>query len=179
MFKKDDSLLIAIDYQEKLLPAIAENERVTERSARLISCMRVLDIPVLVTQQYTKGLGETVEMISSALGEFEPIEKTTFSCMRTDGFRKAFLSAGRKTVAVCGVEAHICVQQTVLELLEEGYRVIVVSDCVGSRDGKDLEVSLSRMEKQGAVITTYEALVYELLGSSEAEGFREISKIVK
>lgn len=177
--EKEDAVLVVIDLQEKLMPAIEDTSQLEATIVKLISGTKVLGIPTLVTQQYTKGLGETVNSIAGALGEYQPIDKFTFSSLQTEAFAEALKATGKKTVIICGVEAHICVQQTSLELLEAGYDVFVVADCVGSRQGSNCQIALNRMAQAGAVITTYESVLYELLRSAKAEGFKQISNIVK
>ena len=147
---KDDTVLVAIDFQEKLMPATSNGEETEERAAKLIRGMKVFDIPAIVTQQYTKGIGPTTAKFSAELGDFEHVEKTAFSAMRMPEFRERLKETGRKNVVICGVEAHICVLQTTLQLMEEG-----------------------------AVITTYESVLYEILQDSKADGFKAISAIVK
>lgn len=176
---RQDTALVVIDFQERLMPAIADNEEVERRAAKLIKGAKVLGLPVVVTQQYTKGIGSTVDTVTEALGDFQHIEKTTFSCMRTEEFREKIKKLGRKNIIVCGVEAHICVLQTVLQLMDEGYNVYIAVDCIGSRNENDKLWGITRMGEAGAVVTTYESALYELLQDSKAEGFKEISAIVK
>ena len=111
---KDDTVLVAIDFQEKLMPAMSNGEETEERAAKLIRGMKVFDIPAIVTQQYTKGIGPTTAKLSAELGDFEHVEKTAFSAMRMPEFRERLKETGRKNVVICGVEAHICVLQTTL-----------------------------------------------------------------
>lgn len=179
LIKKEDAVLVAIDFQTKLMPAMTDMKNLEETAEKLIKGIRILDIPVLVTQQYTKGLGPTTEKIGNALGEHIPIEKNTFSAMGTPDFVKELEKTGKKSVILIGIEAHICVQQTALQLLEAGYQVYVIQDCIASRKESDSLCSLQRMAVAGAVITTYEAILYELMGGSKAEGFKAISAIVK
>ena len=129
----NDSILVVIDCQTKLMPAIKDTEELEKTVVKLAKGIRALDVPVVVTQQYTKGLGPTTDDICEALGGFEPIEKVTFSAMGTQEFVDVMKAAGRKNVIMTGTETHICVQQTTLELLEAGYNVYLVQDCVGSR----------------------------------------------
>lgn len=180
--KKENSLLVAIDFQEKLMPAIDGAKEIAEKASKLIKGARILDVPVLVSQQYTKGLGKTETDVAEALGEFDYVEKNTFSCMKTPEFANAVFgmaAAGRKTIVLCGVETHICVQQTVLELLDAGFDVFVAADCSGSRKTIDHDIALQRMSRAGAFITTYESVLYEWLEDSKAQGFKEISALVK
>lgn len=174
-----DITLVVVDVQEKLMPVMSGKEELEEKLTRFVKGMKTLGIPAVVTQQYTKGIGETIPSISEALGDFEHVEKTSFGCMKNDEFRARIEEAGNKTVAVCGVEAHICVQQTVLQLLDEGYDVYLVVDCIGSRSEEDKVWAVARMGEAGAVITTYESVLYEIMGDSKADEFKEISAIVK
>lgn len=175
----NDSILVVIDCQTKLMPAIKDTEELEKTVVKLAKGIKALDVPVVVTQQYTKGLGPTTDDICEALGEFEPIEKVTFSAMGTAEFVEAMKAAGRKIVIMTGTETHICVQQTTLELLEAGYNVYLVQDCVGSRKENDKNIACQRMAAAGAVVTTYEAVLYELLKGAKAEGFKAVSAIVK
>lgn len=175
----NDSILVVIDCQTKLMPAIKDTEELEKTVVKLAKGIKALDVPVVVTQQYTKGLGPTTDDICEALGEFEPIEKVTFSAMGTEEFVEAMKAAGRKNVIMTGTETHICVQQTTLELLEAGYNVYLVQDCVGSRKDNDKNIACQRMAAAGAVVTTYEAVLYELLKGAKAEGFKAVSAIVK
>ena len=177
--KREDTIASAIDFQEKLLPAMSEPERVEKNAVKLLKGLKELGIPVVVTQQYTKGIGETTEAVREAIGEFDHIEKTTFSAYKTEEYRKAIEGSGRKTVIMMGVETHICVEQTALDLLETGYKVFLAADCVGSRDSFNRDNSIRRMEQAGAVITNYESILYELREDSKAPEFKAISKIVK
>ena len=176
---REDTLAVFIDFQEKLMPAMHNKEVLQDKVVRLAKGLGVLDIPHIVTQQYTKGIGETIPEVAEAIGEFEPIDKTTFSCMSHVDFINQLEIAAKRNIVVCGIEAHICVQQTVEQLLEEGYNVYVPVDCISSRSQNDFLWAAERMEKAGAVMTTYESILYELLKDSKAEGFRDISRIVK
>ena len=179
LLTREDTAFVAIDFQEKLMPAMSGMEELEDKSVRLIKGMKALGIPTIVTQQYTKGLGETIPSIAEALGDFEHVEKNTFGCMANEEFASKIKELGKKNIVVCGIEAHICVQQTVLQLMEEGYNVYLTADCVSSRSENDKLWSITRMGEAGAVITTYEAVLYEILRDSKAEGFKEISAIVK
>jgi len=179
LLTRDNTAFVVIDFQERLMPAMSGKELLEEVTVKLVKGMKVLDIPTVVTQQYTKGIGTTIPSIAEALGEFEHVEKTTFSCMANDEFKSRIEALGKKNIVVCGIEAHICVQQTVLELMEAGYNVYLAADCISSRNEMDMMWSITRMGEAGAVITTYEAILYELLRDSKADGFKAISAIVK
>ena len=179
MIVRENAAFVAIDFQERLMPVMSDTARLEEKTIKLIKGLNALGIPGLVTQQYTKGIGETIPSIAEALGEFEYIEKNSFSCMANDEFVSRLEALGKKDIIVCGIEAHICVQQTVLQLLEAGYNVYLVQDCVGSRKENDKNIACQRMAAAGAVVTTYEAVLYELLKGAKAEGFKAVSAIVK
>jgi Amidases related to nicotinamidase len=179
MIERDDAIVAAIDFQEHIVPAMHDDDELIETAVKFIKGARALNVPVLVTQQYTKGLGETVEPIKEALGEFTPIEKNTFSALLNDEFRSALETSGKETVILIGIEAHVCVEQTALALLQEGYNVFVISDCIESRHKNDKKMSERRMTHAGAVITTYEAALFEMMDGSKTPGFKEISAIVK
>ena len=179
MINRDKTLFVVIDFQEKLMPVMHNKEVLEDKVCRLAEGMKVLGIPHIVTQQYTRGIGETIPSIAEAIGEFEPIDKTSFSCMRNEEFARQLREAGKRDIVVCGIEAHICVLQTVLELLDAGYNVYVAVDGMSSRAANDYLWAAERMETAGAIVTTYEAILYELLGDAKSEGFKEVSKIVK
>ncbi len=179
LMNREDTIFIVIDFQEKLMPVMSGREVLEDRVCRLASGMKKLGIPHLVTQQYTKGIGQTIAPVAEAVGKFTPIDKTSFSCMNNEEFVAKLEESGKRTAVVCGIEAHICLQQTVLHLLAKGFRVYVPADCTSSRSEQDKLWSLTRMGEAGAVITTYEAVLYELLGDAKAEEFKAISKIVK
>lgn len=187
--KKEDAVFVGIDYQERIMPAMKNNEELEETVVKLIKGCRIMGVPILMTQQYTKGLGPTtapvVEALTAALGddipeaEFQAIEKTSFSAMKEPAFVEALEKLGRKTVIIGGIETHVCVQQTVIDLLESGYSVFVVNDCVSSRSNTDKKYSQRRMSESGAMGTTYESVVFELCGGAKESGFKQISNLVK
>ena len=176
---KDEAVLVVVDYQDRIVPAMNEGERVIVTAAKFIRGCRVMGLPAIVTQQYTRGLGETVSQIREALGDFEPVEKKTFSAAGSDEFMRRLEVLDRETVVVIGIEAHVCVEQTVLDLIGAGYDVFVIADCMTSRHESDMHEACRRMVHSGAVLTTYEAALFEMLGSADEPGFREISAIVK
>jgi nicotinamidase-related amidase len=177
--KADETMAVVIDYQEKLMPVIYENDKVIENTEILIKGLRELEIPIVVSQQYTKGLGETIKPIKEALGEFTPMEKKTFSLMDTEEIKETITKCGKKNVVVCGTEAHICVLQTVIDLREAGYNVFLVSDCIGSRKINDKKAAIKRAMGEGAFICTYESVLYELTAGAGNPHFKAISKLTK
>lgn len=177
---QENTIAVVIDFQAKLMPFIHEHQELIRRSSNLIEGLALLDIPLITTEQYTKGLGSTVEEIKNALGNhYQPIEKDTFSCVKNAEFLDAIRALGRKNVIVLGIEAHICVQQTVLDLIDLNFNPIVASDCISSRQINDKKFALKRMTKHGAFGGTYESILMELLVGSSHPNFKAISKIIK
>ena len=168
--------LIVVDIQEKLLPPIFQKEQLVKNSQLLIRLAGILKVPVLATTQYAKGLGKIVPEIASLLDGTEPIDKQMFSCFGSDAFCSLLkrLPGNRNTVLLCGMESHICVTQTALGALREGYIVHVASDAVSSRTEWNWKIGLDRMRAAGAVISSTEMIIYELLRSSGAPAFKEL-----
>jgi len=172
----EDCALIVIDIQEKLLPPIFQKEQMVRNSQLLIRAAGILKIPALVTTQYSKGLGKTVPDIASLLPETEAIDKDRFSCFGSDAFCHLLkrVPGNRNTLLLCGMESHICVAQTALAALREGYLVHVASDAVSSRSEWNWRIGLQRMRGAGAVISSAEMAIYELMGSSASAAFKEM-----
>ena len=172
----DQCALLVIDIQEKLLPPIFQREQLLRNSQLLIRAAGALTIPTLVSTQYAKGLGKTVPEIASLLPGTEAIDKDQFSCFGSDAFRTQVkrLPGKRNTLLVCGMESHICVTQTALAALREGYLVHVASDAVSSRTEWNWNVGLDRMGAAGVVISSTEMMIYELLRSSSSAAFKEL-----
>ena len=168
--------LIVVDIQEKLLPPIFQNEQLVRNSKLLIRAAGVLKMPSLVSTQYSKGLGPTVPEIASLLPGTGAIDKDRFSCFGSDAFCTLLkrLPGNRNTLLLCGMESHICVAQTVLAALREGYLVHVASDAVGSRTEWNWKIGLERMRAAGAVISSTEMMIYELMRSSSSPAFKEM-----
>jgi nicotinamidase-related amidase len=180
VLQRERSVLVVVDLQQKLLPAIDGKERVLGRARLLIRAARELELPLVLTTQYERGLGPTVpEVIAEAAGA-KPVDKVAFGCFGSQDFL-ARLSTfpGRDQLLVAGIESHICVAQTVLGAIGKGYRVHVAADAVGSRRAEDREVGLRRMERAGAVISTTEMAVYELLGRSDGAAFKRLLPYLK
>jgi nicotinamidase-related amidase len=171
----DRCALIVVDIQEKLLPAIFQKEQLVRNVQILIRLARILKIPAIVSTQYAKGLGTTIPDIASLLPEAQAIDKMAFSCFGSDVFCSVLkrLPGNRNTVLLCGMESHICVNQTALGALREGYIVHVASDAVGSRTEWNWKIGLERMRASGAVISSTEMMTYELLRSSGTASFKE------
>jgi len=170
------SALIVVDMQEKLLPPIWEKERLVRNVQLLIRLAGILKIPALVSTQYAKGLGNTLPDIASMLPDSAPIDKLMFSCFGSDVFCSLLkrLPGQRTTVLLCGMETHICIMQTALGALRDGYLVHVASDAVSSRTELNWHIGLDRMRAAGAILSSTEMMIYELLRSSGAPAFQEM-----
>ena len=173
--------LIVIDIQEKLLPPIFQKEQLVRNAQLLIRAAGILKIPAMVSTQYAKGLGQTVPEIASLLSGTEPIDKTLFSCFGSDAFCSALkrLPGQRTTLLLCGMESHICVAQTALAALREGYLVHVASDAVSSRTEWNWKIGLERMRSAGAIISSTEMMIYEMMRASSSAAFKELLPFLK
>ncbi len=177
----DHCALIVVDIQEKLLPPIFNKDEMVKNSRLLVRLANILEIPTIVTTQYVKGLGPTVPEIASLLTGTSPIDKMQFGCFGCDEFRSALkaLPGNRNTLLVCGMEAHICVMQTVLGALNDGYLVHVATDAIGSRVRWNWDIGIDRMRAAGAVISTTEMMIYELLRASGTPQFKQMLPYLK
>ncbi len=178
LMNRTDTALLVVDVQEKLITAIKGHQNVVFNVRRLIDGAKILGLPVEATEQYPKGLGHTVESLAERLDENIPA-KLTFSCGGCPTVFEQLRAQGTNKILVCGIEAHVCVQQTVLDLLANGWRVFVAVDAVGSRFGLDYETALRRMESSGAVLTTTEAALFEWCEEAGTPEFKKISRLVR
>ena len=173
--EREHTIALVVDFQEKLVPAMNDKDKLIHNSCILLEGLKVLDVPMVITQQYTKGLGMTVEEITQAVGTAEYIDKisfTAFDCIKDK------ISA-KKYVIVCGIESHICVLQTVIDLKAAGFVPVLVADCVGSRKESDKQVALERARQEDAIVTTYESLLFELLQVAGTETSKKIQKLIR
>lgn len=173
--EREHTAALVIDYQEKLVPAMYEKEQLIRNAQILLKGLKVLDVPMYITQQYTKGLGTSVREITDAVGDESYFEKISFSAYEQV---KDAIKA-KKYVIVCGIESHICVLQTVIDLCAAGYIPVVVADCVSSRKESDKAVALERAKAEGAIVTTYESILFELLKEAGTETSKKIQKLIK
>lgn len=173
------SALLVVDVQEAFRPVMTAFDAMAGRCAALVRTFGLLDLPVVVTEQYPKGLGGTVEVVREALPAGAVPDKTAFSSLACGQVRGLLEASGTRSVVVCGIEAHVCVSQTVHELLAENYRVHVAVDAVLSRHAQDRDVALRRMESAGAVLTTAEAAAFELLRDARHPRFKAIQALFK
>jgi nicotinamidase-related amidase len=206
LLKRDDALLVVIDVQERLLPFIHESEFTVRQVVRLVRGFHILGLPILCTEQYRKGLGPTDERIVDALvrpegvdeplppvrpagsdrprsqpppDSFQPFEKMTFSCAEHPPFMEALRATGRRQVLLCGIESHVCVLQTALQLGERGFDVFLAADAVSSRAPQNVEVAWRRMEREGVRLTSVEAGIFEMMHVSGTPEFKRWSKQIR
>lgn len=173
---KEDAVMVFIDMQERLFPAMTDKERLLENVMRLVRFSKIVGMPVLLTEQ--EKLGTTLPEIKEELTEVQPISKVDFNCFGCEAFIEETARLQRKTLILAGIEAHICVAQTALHAVA-GYTVHVVSDAVSSRSAHNHRIALDRMMQGGAVVTSTEMLIYEILGRAGTETFRQVLKLVK
>jgi nicotinamidase-related amidase len=176
---KEHTLGLVIDIQERLLPHIAENEELLEKTGVLLEGLKILDVPIVITEQYRKGLGPTLATIQDRIQDFKAHEKMTFSCCDDNDFSEELEKQGRKNIIICGIESHVCILQTTVDLLEKGYQPVVIADCISSRKLSDKSIALDRMKQEGAIISSCESILFELARVSGTDTFKAISKLVK
>jgi nicotinamidase-related amidase len=175
VLERERARLVVVDVQEAFRPAVLDFDEVVANARRLVEGARVLGVPVTVTEQYPKGLGHTVPELAEALDGVAPIEKVCFSAARADGFD----TEGRDQALVCGIESHVCVSQTAHDLIERGLEVHVARDAVTSRTAENREVGLHKMETAGAIVTSVETALFELVGAAGSEEFKQVQRLVK
>jgi nicotinamidase-related amidase len=212
LLKRDDAVLVVIDVQERLLPFIHESELTVRSVVRLVRGFHILGLPILVTEQYRKGIGPTDARVIDALvrpesvdeplppvyasdadrpepqappvvpavrESFQPLEKMTFSCAEHPPFMEALRATGRRQVLLCGIESHVCVLQTALQLIERGFDVFLAADAVSSRSPRNVEIALRRMEREGVHLTSVEAGVFEMMHVSGTPEFKRWSRQIR
>lgn len=181
MLKTMDSLVLIIDIQEKLMAALNHGikEQILTRAPKLVKAANILGVNTLVTEQYPKGLGRTIEEVKNELKEYHPVEKTDFCALMEPGFSETIKSLGKKQVIICGIEAHICVYQTAVKLLEEGYEVFVLKDLCASRNKVEFECAMELLSTLGAKITCLEIVLFEWLKTAKNPHFKEIQELIK
>ncbi len=172
--RRDRAALVVVDVQEAFAKAVERFEEVARQTAILARGARVLGMPVVATEQYPRGLGETVPQVREALGETPRLEKTVFSAAQAEGFDLG----GREQVLLCGIETHVCVSQTAHDLLARGVEVHVAVDAVSSRTAANRELGLAKMQASGAILTSVETALFELLGAAGSDEFKTIQKLV-
>lgn len=184
--RRDDAVLVVIDEQERLVAAMDRREQVLAASARLVRIAALVGMPIVVTRQYPKGLGDTDPVLLESLRRAESdgasvsvVDKVAFDCFGDAGFVEALAHLERRQVVIAGMETHICVTQTSLAGVREGLDVHVVADACCSRDDANHSIALDRMRAAGVVVTVAESVMYELVGEAATDEFRELLRIVK
>jgi nicotinamidase-related amidase len=178
---REGALLLVVDVQERLFAVMdpEHREEVAKNIKILAATAQRLGLPLLVSEQYPKGLGHTLPELGQALGPVAPIEKVTFSCCGTDGFWERLRTTGARQVVLTGIEAHVCVLLTALDLLKAGYAVHVVADAVCSRTRENWRIGLDQLRQAGAVVTSTETVLFQLLRTADSEEFRTLQKLIK
>jgi nicotinamidase-related amidase len=177
LLNRDDAALLVIDVQDKINAVMATQDHLP-RIEVLVEACQGLEVPILASEQYPQGLGPTVESLAAILGETPPA-KLTFSCARDAGLRSAVEASARQQIIVTGIEAHVCVLQTALDLLSDGYEVFVPHDAVNSRRPADKEWALHRMAAAGTIITATESALFELVERCDTSDFKIVARLIK
>ncbi len=179
LLNQENTGLVIVDAQEKLLQVMGQAERVIDRLLKLLDLARVFHLPVILTEQYSKHLGPTLPVIQEALPVYNPIEKLHFNCCDVDAFNDGIEAGNLKNIILTGVETHICVFQTCVSLLERGYRVHVPHHAVDSRTEDNREIGLSLMGKAGAIVTSTETIIFQILKKAGTTEFKALLKTIK
>jgi nicotinamidase-related amidase len=174
-----ECIFVFIDIQEKLFPYVKNNTPCLDNLKKLIKLADITNIPILLTEHYPKGLGSTVPELKKNLTSYHPIEKITFSAFRCNEFVKKIKKYNARTLVICGIESHICIEQTVLDGLELGYDIHVISDGISSRKKTNHEVGLRKMQQCGAIISSTEMAIYEILERADTPEFKKILPVLK
>lgn len=177
--QRSDTVAVIVDVQERLFPHIHEHGQIEHTMRTLIRGLQILDIPIVLTEQYPKGLGPTIASIRELVPDTAAMEKMTFSCCGSEDFLRTLYGLGRNNVVLMGIEAHVCVMQTALDLLESGYAPVVVADAVSSRSLHNKDLAIARLRDEAAIITSCESLLFELCVVAGTDEFRQISQLVK
>ena len=175
----EDALFCLVDVQERLYPHVTNKDEIEKNLITLVKGLKVLSVPFIVNEQYKKGIGETIPSLRELVDEYPHFEKTTFSCYKNEETIDAINEMNKKVVIVAGIETHVCVLQTCIDLLEAGLEVVIVTDCCTSRKQNDTDVAITRLVQAGVIPTTYESLLFELTVTAKNSVFKEISSLVK
>lgn len=179
MLIQENTGLILIDVQGKLARIVNESEKLISNLEKIIRGGQILELPIIWVEQNPQGLGATVPELAGLLKNQQSLEKYSFNAMDNESFKQAIIDSGRKQWLVCGIEAHICVYQTVLGLLSHNFEVEIVADCISSRAKENIDLALKKLQHKGANVTTVEMCLYELVKSSKSEVFKEILNLIK
>lgn len=176
---KEEALFCLVDVQERLFPHVTNKDEIEKNLVTLVKGLKLHDIPFIVNEQYKKGIGETIPSLRELVHSDPHFEKTTFSCCKNEPTMQAIKNAGKKFVIVAGIETHVCVLQTCIDLLEAELTPVLVTDCVTSRKQKDTDMAIQRLIQAGVVPTTYESILFELTVNAKDVNFKGISSLVK
>ncbi len=179
ILKKESTGLLIVDIQQRINAVMKYGEVVVKNTVKLIQGFKTFELPIFITEQYRKGLGPTEPQILEELDDVKIIEKLTFSCCGSTELKAQLLDKNIQQIALCGIETHVCVQQTALDLIANDFQVYLVRDAVSSRNKIDHKTAIERMRDEGVIITTAESVLFELLVKAKTDEFKEISKIVK
>jgi nicotinamidase-related amidase len=176
---KEHTALLVVDVQERLMPVIHEKEKMFENVNKLLRAAEILDLEIVITEQYPKGLGNTCKEIQLPTDNPNVIEKVSFSCLLNDQVNEQLKLTNIRSLVICGAEAHICVLKTALDAVKEGYQVHVVADAVSSRTPENKAIALERMRQAGVFITSVEMILFMLMDKAGTDEFKAISKLIK
>ncbi|MCK4758214.1 MAG: hydrolase [Thermoplasmata archaeon] len=171
--------LVIIDIQDKLFHNIHDGESMKDNVIKLIEFSKIMGIPIILSEQYPKGLGQTIEEIRAALPSYDPLDKSSFSCCGEEDFEKRLLKLGARTIAITGIECHVCVFQTARDMLARGYVVHIISDGVSSRARENWKVGIDRMRELGATISSTEMFMFEVMEKAGTQEFKEVVPLLK
>lgn len=179
ILKRETTGLLIIDIQQRINAVMKYRERLTENTIKLINGFKILEVPIFITEQYRKGLGPTLKPILDALNQPNIIEKMNFSCCAASSLMERLRQKQVKQIVICGIESHVCVLQTALDLLAEGFQVHLVYDATSSRRKMDHQIAIDRMRQAGVIITTTESVLFELLVQAGTPEFKQISQLIR
>ena len=176
----ENSLLVVVDVQQKLMNVMSNSEKCLAKVRLLANALSLMNVPVIVTEQYPKGLGPTVDTVKEVLNAETPfVEKSAFSCCGADEFNSKIVDADRKNIILCGVESHVCVLQTAVALLAKGYNVLLAADAASSRNEADKDLALSYLRHSGVSVLSTESIIFALLKDSKHPSFKAVSALLK
>lgn len=179
VLQREDAVLLIVDVQEAFRKYIPNFDELNKNITTLIRASRLLSVPVVVSEQYSKGLGHTVAELATELGNHHPYEKNCFSCCGSSDFMAELNRLGKRNVIVCGIEAHVCVNQTVHDLIHAGYNVHLITDAVSSRNDNNKQMAIQKMTMSGALPSTVECALFEMLVNAGTDEFKAVQKLVK
>lgn len=176
---RDKTALLLIDVQERILDVMMNKDSLIDNQLKLIKGFKILNTPIFFTEQYPKGLGPTINVLLEELKPLEAYQKITFSCIGAGNLFNDMKDKGIEKVVVCGIESHVCVMQTALDLIQNDFQVSIPVNAVSSRKKEDYDAALVRYDREGVIITSVEAVLFELLENSRSDEFKQISKLIK